>query len=95
MSGRSDPTGDIQSGPAHPYDDRVGKHATDEIMSNDKATSWMNRDASPVPKAEDRKAADEKRPEKVAALAIDENDTGSDPYNHTGSHAIPDFAVED
>ena len=29
-------------------------------------------------------------------LAIDDNDDfGSDPYNHTGSHAVPDFGQDD
>lgn len=33
-----------------------------------------------------------KQPPEVEALAIDENDDfGGDPYNHTGSHAVPDF----
>ena len=29
-------------------------------------------------------------------LAIDDNDDfGGDPYNHTGSHAVPDFGQDD
>lgn len=32
----------------------------------------------------------------AAALAIDDNDDfGGDPYNHTGSHAVPDFGQDD
>jgi hypothetical protein len=32
----------------------------------------------------------------VASLEIDDNDDfGGDPYNHTGSHAVPDFGQDD
>lgn len=32
----------------------------------------------------------------VTSLEIDDNDDfGGDPYNHTGSHAVPDFGQDD
>jgi hypothetical protein len=65
-------------------------------MSNEKTTNSAQH-KTPVTPAVDRdgKPAGEKKPAKVVSLAIDDNDGGSDPYNHTGSHAVPDFARED
>jgi hypothetical protein len=31
----------------------------------------------------------------VESLAIEDDDFGGDPYNHTGSHAVPDFGQDD
>lgn len=46
--------------------------------------------------AAEAKSSKPKIKAKVVALSIDENDDfGGDPYNHTGSHAIPEFARED
>ena len=39
-----------------------------------------------------------KKPRKekqVELLAIEDDDFGGDPYNHTGSHAVPDFGQDD
>ena len=30
----------------------------------------------------------------VEILAIEDDDVGGDPYNHTGSHAVPDFGQD-
>jgi hypothetical protein len=56
---------------------------TNSPASND-PDAHVVRDKNAVPKA--------RKPAAVEALAIDDNDDfGGDPYNHTGSHAVPDF----
>ena len=68
----------------------------DRIMSNEKTTRSVQRE-TPIAPALDRdgKPAGEKKPAEVVSLAIEDSDGGGDPYNHAGSHAIPDFAYED
>ena len=76
----------------------MGKHAMDRIMSNEKLTTkdaWKTP-ANPVPGDEDALAKAERKAVKVVSLSINEDDDlGGDPYNHTGSHAIPDFGQDD
>ena len=66
----------------------------DRIMSNEKTTIRADEKSQALPATDD--ASKNKKKAKVVSLAIDENDDfGGDPYNHTGSHAVPDFAEED
>lgn len=65
-------------------------------MSSEKTT---RRSASndPVTLVHPR-VADIKKPRKdkqLETLAIEDDDVGGDPYNHTGSHAVPDFGQND
>ena len=71
---------------------------TDRIMSNDK-TPTNDVEKAPIHPAandEDALAKAERKAVKIVSLSIDDNDDfGGDPYNHTGSHAIPDFGLDD
>ncbi len=85
--------GDIHSCPTGTYDETVGKQTMDRIMSNEKMTISAGEKLQAAPKADD---ASEKKKAKVVSLSIDDNDDfGGDPYNHTGSHAVPDFGQDD
>lgn len=63
-------------------------------MSNEKPTTkdaWKTP-FNPVPADNDELAKAERKAVKVVSLSIDDDDDfGGDPYNHTGSHAVPDF----
>lgn len=66
-------------------------------MSNEKSTTKGGGKTpfNPAANDEDAMARAEKKAVKIVSLSIDENDDfGSDPYNHTGSHAVPDFGEE-
>ena len=67
-------------------------------MSNEKTTTrdpWKTP-INTVATDEDTSSKAEKKAVKVVSLKIDENDDfGGDPYNHTGSHAIPNFGQDD
>ena len=67
-------------------------------MSNERSTTkdaWKTP-FNPVPGDEDVLAKAERKAVKVVSLSIDEDDDpGGDPYNRTGSHAIPDFGQDD
>lgn len=64
----------------------------DRIMSNEKTTIRADEKLLMAPMADDAS----KKKVKVVSLSIDDTDDfGGDPYNHTGSHAVPDFAQED
>ena len=66
----------------------------DVIMTNDKSTA-NSTPATPAVRGE-ASVADSAKPKKdvkVISLSIDENDDfGGDPYNHTGSHCVLEFA---
>ena len=63
-------------------------------MSNDKTQPkdvWKTP-FNPVVEDEQVVLTAAKKPVKVVAFEIEESDGGGDPYNHTGSYAVPDFA---
>ena len=62
-------------------------------MSNAKITNSPASNDPDARVARDKNAVTRaKKPPEIEVLAIDENDDlGGDPYNHTGSHAVPDF----
>ena len=61
-------------------------------MSSKKIT-WRSASNDPVtlvhPPVEHTK--EPRKDKRVELLAIEDDDSGGDPYNHTGSHAVPDF----
>jgi hypothetical protein len=75
------------------YDANVGYGRTDGIMSNAKITNSPASNDPVALAARDKGAVTRAiKPPEVEELAIDDNDDfGGDPYNHTGSHAVPNF----
>ena len=63
-------------------------------MSNEKTTIRADEKSLAAPQVEG--ASKKKKQAKVVSLSIDDNDDfGGDPYNHTGSHAVPDFGQDE
>lgn len=65
----------------------------DEIMSNEKTTSSKPEKTPVRPAVRGYGVVAGAKPPapEVVNLEFDESDSGSDPYNHTGSHCVLDF----